>query len=277
MDFVRYLEAKQSLDDRSLHPRVWGEFCRRVKVRGDILDIGCGLGATLDRLLTHMAPGSHFTGIDCDESVIDIAKDRHVDVLNASFRVAELTDFARSTRHQGSWPIITAHAFLDLVNLNQALDDLTALLTPDGLVYFSVNFDDLTVIEPLIDAPMDQAVLSVYHRAMYAQEWGGNGGDGRTGRRLIHALSARGFDLLDIGPSDWVIAPVKGKYRDGDAVVLEYLLDHIVEVVRANRAFADDELAAWAAERTRQLGAAELVYIAHQLDVLAERRPALSH
>src|SRR5688572_10895462 len=109
IDFVRYLDAKRALDDRSLHPRVWAEFCQRVKGRADILDIGCGLGATLDRLSPVMGLGGHFTGVDRDETITRIARVRHADNHNATFRAAELTDFARSTDHQGSWPIITAH------------------------------------------------------------------------------------------------------------------------------------------------------------------------
>ena len=70
VDFARYLEAKEALDARSIHPRLWAAFCEHLSEVGQVLDIGCGLGATLDRLLTtdRLTPSTvsriRYTGID---------------------------------------------------------------------------------------------------------------------------------------------------------------------------------------------------------------------
>jgi SAM-dependent methyltransferase len=272
MSFTRYLDAKRALDDRSLHPRLWAAFSERLGHGGDVLDIGCGLGGMLDRITANVELAGSYTGIDRDVRLLEIASARHRDMPDVSFRAAELNDFANDSRGR-RWPVITGHAFLDLVDLDIALNTLTQLLEPDGLVYLSLNYDHLTIVEPSSDTELDDALLDAYHRAMYEHQWGGAGGDPRTGRRLFHRLTERGFDILDMGPSDWIIAPFRGQYRDEDRIVLEYLLAHIADVVRASNVIADDELARWTARRQRQIENAQLLYIAHQLDVLAQRRP----
>ena len=131
---------------------------------------------------------------------------------------------------------------------------------------------DLTSIEPVMDPALDEAVLSAYHATMYAERWGGSGGESRTGRRLFHALEQRGFEVLDMAPSDWVIAPFSGDYQDEDAVVLEYLVQHIVDVAGHAHTSTAEVLERWRLERMRQIQAGQLVYIAHQLDIIGRRR-----
>jgi SAM-dependent methyltransferase len=279
VDFARYLEAKEALDARSIHPRLWAAFCERLSEVGQVLDIGCGLGATLDRLLTtdRLTPSTisriRYTGIDRDAGLIEKAQTRFAERTGAVFEVAEFFDYARLSNHRNSWPTVTAHAFLDLFDLDAALDAVAGLLAPDGLAYLTLNFDDLTIIEPSIDPRLDEELLSAYHAAMYTQRWGGSGGERRAGRRLFHALTRRGFEVLDMAPSDWVIAPLHGAYRDDDKLVLEYLLAHIVSVVRQAGKLDAGKLEHLVAERERQIEAAELVYVAHQLDILAQRKP----
>ena len=53
IDFVRYLAAKQTVDDRALNAHVY-ETLRAALPPGplDVLEVGAGAGAMLDRLAT---------------------------------------------------------------------------------------------------------------------------------------------------------------------------------------------------------------------------------
>jgi len=55
-DFIRYLAAKQPLDDRSLNRQVWDTLMQAVRDRPNpaplkVLEVGCGIGTMLERLL----------------------------------------------------------------------------------------------------------------------------------------------------------------------------------------------------------------------------------
>lgn len=291
-EFVRYLEAKQALDDRSLNPRVLSALSAACAPAPNVLDLGCGLGSNLKRLMgagVLRAGGdqpARYTGVDRDPALIaqaeahaaaldwerrapDLIQGAH-GAVQVRFRVGDALNLAPHAP-EGGWSLITAHAFLDLLDLDEALNAILPHLAPGGLAYFTLGFDDLTAIEPTIDSDLDEAVLAHYHASMYAQRWGSDAGERRSGRRLFHALTRRGLEILEMGPSDWVIAPIRGHYRDADRIVLDYLLTHIERVVRAVGTLPDHSLTAWFAERGRQIERAELLYIAHQTDILGKR------
>lgn len=57
MDYVRYLQAKRSVDDRAINPDVLHTFIRSLRDRPAsknelrVLEVGAGIGAMLERLL----------------------------------------------------------------------------------------------------------------------------------------------------------------------------------------------------------------------------------
>jgi gamma-glutamylcyclotransferase (GGCT)/AIG2-like uncharacterized protein YtfP len=66
MDYEKYLQAKENVDDRSIHPKLWGKFeaylhyalTRKVAEEVapstvQLIDVGAGLGSLLFRLLAH--------------------------------------------------------------------------------------------------------------------------------------------------------------------------------------------------------------------------------
>lgn len=309
--FSRYLEAKKRLDDRSLNPRVWEAFRRELPRPADVLDLGCGLGVTLERLFDAglLRPGlsastagvTRYSGIDTDASLIALAasmlskrigfvlRDHSVtepDIqgvrfhgaapsggLEVSLLIMDLFQLACQCSEPRRWDVIVAHAFLDLVDLEAALNALTGLAAGGALLYASLCFDDLTLFEPTIDAILDDQIVATYHRHMYGQQWGGGDGHTRTGRRLLSALVQRGIEVLEAGPSDWVIVPRHGKYPDDERLVLQYLLTHLGRVVAASGEIPTATVQQWIEARLSQVDRGELVYVAHQLDVLA-RLPA---
>jgi hypothetical protein len=111
--------------------------------------------------------------------------------------------------------------------------------------------------------------MQAYHRDMDERiRHGRPAGESRTGRRLFHYLRAAGAPALAAGSSDWVVsAGPDGNYPGDEAYFLRSILNTIQNALRDRHDRVEPaDLADWLAERSRQLAAGELVYIAHQLD-----------
>ena len=93
-------------------------------------------------------------------------------------------------------------------------------------------------------------------------------GESRTGRHLFRHLRDASAPALAMGSSDWVVHPAPdGSYPADEAYFLRSILTTIRDALRNRHDRVEPaDLAAWLAERGRQLAAGELVYIAHQLD-----------
>ncbi len=76
-------------------------------------------------------------------------------------------------------------------------------------------------------------------------------------------------EVLEMGSSDWIVHPAGDGYPRDEAFFLEFILTTIEDAVRGR--VEEPALRTWVSERRRQLLSAELVYCAHQVDVLARR------
>ncbi len=165
--------------------------------------------------------------------------------------------------------VLLAHAFLDLVDLDRALPRLLGWLRPGGLFTFTLNFDGLTAFLPEIEADLDAAIVGEYHASMDARRDGEYPtGDSRTGRRLLAELPRRGSTILAAGPSDWIILPHDGTYPGDEGFVLQTLLDMVEASVRQRGAIPPRRLSDWVETRRRQVEAGQLIFLAHQIDVV---------
>ena len=81
-DFIRYLAAKKGLDDRSLNRQVWDHLVRAVRDREDsaplrVLEVGCGIGTMVERLLDGgLLTRAAYTGVDVEPEFIRAAAQR---------------------------------------------------------------------------------------------------------------------------------------------------------------------------------------------------------
>ncbi|MEJ2672037.1 MAG: class I SAM-dependent methyltransferase [Deltaproteobacteria bacterium] len=298
-DYIRYLAAKKSLDDRSLNRGVWDHLTQAVRQRPQaaplkVLEVGCGTGAMAERLLDWgLLTRATYTGIDLEVEFIREARRRLQDYgagensamaapvgaplilktadldVHVSFEAADLFDFLDQNQGKSSWDLLIAHAFLDLIDLPAALPRLLSLLSPGGLFYFTLNFDGATILEPVIDPELDRRIETLYHRTMDDRRRGGRpAGSSVTGRRLLAGLGRAGARLLAAGSSDWVVFPGPEGYPGDEAYFLHYIIDTIGGALRRHPELEAGRLQNWLELRHRQIEAAELVYIAHQLDVL---------
>ncbi|HKZ55805.1 MAG TPA: class I SAM-dependent methyltransferase [Anaerolineales bacterium] len=304
--FVRYLAAKKSIDDRSLNRHV--RDCLATALAHDrpqprpeslqVLEVGAGIGTMIERVLRWgLFPGASYRAVDAEASNIEEARSRlprwardeglstkvHSDgsmvfgeggeALRVRFVVGDALELAESGEAQG-WDLLIAHAFLDLIDLPSGLPRLLMLLRPGGLFYATLNFDGATILQPSMDPDLDQAVERLYHQTMDARRVHGKAsGDSRTGRHLFQRLAAAGVEILASGASDWVVFPQSGAYPGDEAYFLQFIVQTIESALAGHPDLDQERLPAWIRERKAQIERGELVYIAHQLDVLA-RIPA---
>jgi hypothetical protein len=164
--------------------------------------------------------------------------------------------------------VVLANALLDLVDLPSVLPRLLARLDADGVFYFSINFDGVTIFEPETDPAIDEAVMLSYHRTMDQRRLEVQPvAHSQTGRRLLAALPSFGADILAAGSSDWVVHPTGGTYHPDERVFLGAILDMIEQALHDANDLSPKDLSRWLAIRRRQLAEGSLILIAHQIDV----------
>jgi SAM-dependent methyltransferase len=278
---TRYLESKRTVDNRARSRRVRDRLLGALPPEPYILDVGCGTGSTVPRLLEWGVDAGQYRGVDSDDGVIAFAQTVRPATLGRTghavtdtdrgFRAADLfvtfeTGNALATL-EATAPVdlVVAQAFADLVPVTELLAGVEAALVPGGLAYLPITFDGGTIFQP--DHPADDAVERAFHAAIDQKE----GRDSRAGRHLVDAARRGEGTLLAVDASDWVVRPHENGYPADEAYFLDRILD-FVETALADADVGDD----WLTTRREQLAAGELTYVAHQYDILyrTPERPA---
>jgi len=298
--FQRYLSAKKSVDDRALNRQVWENLMAQLVSRYHqplkILEIGSGIGTMLERMLAWGVQGQlDYTGFDAQPDNITAAWDRlphlaasqgfrisslpggSVELLRSDqqvlvrFENADLFEFALRPFNQKRWDLQIAHAFLDLMDIPATLPGLFGMIRPDGLFYYTLNFDGVTTFEPAIEPGFDALVENLYHRTMDERMTDGHSsGDSQAGRHLFTQLQDAGARLLAAGASDWVVFPRAGKYPSDEAYFLHFIIHTLNSALAGLPELDQQRFERWIAARHRQIELGELVYIAHQLDFVGQ-------
>ncbi len=286
---VRYLEAKRSVDDRALSPRVRDRLLEELPDTPRVLEAGCGTGATVPRLHDWGVTAGSYRGVDRDEGVVSFAREVRpaemrraghdvvasddgfaVGDLSVTFEVGDAivafgdggdSGNGSDAGDGGDADLFVASAFADLVPLDALVEAFETALAPRGLAYLPITFDGGTVFQP--DHPADDAVERAYHRAIDVVP----GRDARAGRHLVDLLGRRSGDLLSVAASDWIVRPHGEEYPADEAYFLGCILGFVEEALGD----ADEPvpgLEGWLRARHDQLAAAELTYVAHQYDLL---------
>ncbi len=298
--FTRYLSAKKSVDDRALNRYVWEQLASALPspTRDNplrVLEAGAGIGTMVERALDwELLSFARYTAIDNQDENIRVARQRlagwthskgmRVDVAGESlilsdalrqvdidFITTDMLEYITRPNISNSYDLLVAHAFLDLVDVSSTLADILAVLAPGGVFYFSLNFDGLTLLEPPIDPQLDETIQRLYHITMDERRTDGRpSGDSRTGRHLFGHLERVGAQVLAAGASDWVVHPLGGGYPADEAYFLHFIIHTIYLALAGHPELHGERLMSWTAQRHAQIERGELVYIAHQLDILGK-------
>ncbi len=295
IDFLRYLAAKKSVDDRALNQSVWGQLRADLLARQfgrpiGVLELGCGIGTMVERLVEWgLGDKVTYLGIDSQVKNIQAAENRIWDwgsrnnyqmslekdqitlrkaecFWQVRFQEADVTTFQANS---GLYDLLIANAFMDLIDVPSALDRFAHWLASGGLFYFTINFDGVTIFEPISDPTREAKLMSLYHQSMDERQLDGQrSGDSQTGRHMFTHLRNAGATILSVGASDWVVYPGRDGYPADEAYFLHCILDFFEHTLKGHAVLKQEELDSWLMERRRQIERAELTYIAHQLDFL---------
>jgi SAM-dependent methyltransferase len=278
-NFIRYLAAKKSVDDRALNRNVWDAMRRALPAPSvnaplRVLEVGAGIGTMIERFIEHaVLTHATYTAIDADAD--------HIAELNRRLpqppgiclepQVSDIFDFIARVRGQSKWDLLVAHAFLDLLNVPRALPQLFSLLKRGGLFYFTLNFDGATIFEPTIDPAFDAEIERLYHRTMDERVTDGMpSGDCHTGRHLLTWVREFGAEIIEAGSSDWIVFAGARGYPKDEAYFLHFIIDEVraALVHRPELASQQNRFHDWLARRHRQIEEGTLIYIAHQIDLV---------
>ena len=294
--YTRYLAAKRSIEDRSLNHQV-AQTLRAQLPRGpvQVVEVGGGIGTMVARVLEWwlVSQGDYFL-IDGDATFVEHAalwlaewsRARGSGCVHGDGGVritgcgTDLRVHMKCARAEVLEPgtvgspadLLVCNSLLDLVDVPTLLPRLLRLVKPGGLCWLTTNFDGETIFEP--GHPHDRILMDVYHRSMDERRRDGEpAGDSRSGRHLFGHLRAVQAEIIAAGSSDWVVFGSDGSYPGDEAYFVEYIL-HTIELELDGRdVFTPGQVGGWLADRRGQLARGELVYVAHQLDILARRGP----
>jgi SAM-dependent methyltransferase len=238
--FDAYLEAKRALDERSVHGPTWRAYLEFLRLRDptafstrprSVLELGCGLGAMLDRTLLGLGrdldlplPFSlSYLAVDSSAERLEALRSRSGATrtgdpgeprLELETRAGDaLEELHRLAREGRRFDAVVSHAFADLVDIPRLCAAAAAVLVPGGVFYHSLVFDGITAFLPAAfseqEREEDERYIAIYHRSM-RRPWDGTitpGHAGASGRRLLALLSAPPWRLASAGPSDWIVVP----------------------------------------------------------------------
>lgn len=300
----RYLASKATLDDRSRHPRLYTRFLDALATsfRHDesetlrLFEMGGGVGTlcstVLDDLLARSVSSVAYTMVDTDADATSAARtrlaewgrSRSMDVFATDERLvvagpeadlsiqvcagdalAHLGDYKGAPYHG-----IVAQAVLDIVHVPTALRRFRSVSQHGTHWYLPIHFDGVTAFEPTVDADLDAQIERLFHASMHgrAADHGDKGGP-HTGRALLTALADAGASLVDAAGSDWVVvSDATGHYPGDEAYFLHHILHFVESELTGHPDLDADAFDAWMQTRRAQVASGELIYLAHQLDVL---------
>lgn len=305
--YTQYLAAKQAIDDAALNPGVFRRFAghfasySRTYPHLRILEVGAGIGTMINRLLDRgLLTNGMYTALDKNKENLQYAignvrefarvrgwtvKDAHGtdvpaielsrnrDRLVIEFIHGDILDFTVEEQGTAAWDVVLAHAILDILPLPLALKNIISSLRPEGLYYFTMNYDGTTHFEPVIDQVFDQQVEARYHASMEQRTIRGIPIGGKhSGQKLLAYLPQFGAMIDAHGDSDWVIRPDSGGYSSDTMFFLKCILQTVEGALHNDPRLDTRQFNIWMNQRYHQLAEGSLTYMAHQVDILGKVR-----
>jgi len=298
---VRYLSFKKSVDDRALNKNVYTALAAALPKsspasRLKVLELGAGIGTMIERLVDwQLLTFAEYTAVDSDAVGIDESggrmarwaaaggldfslRSKNSALIRArqgeiyvKFRQADVYDFLARENTGPPWDLGIAHAFMDLIDIDVVLHQFINFIRPGGLLYLSLNYDGETIFLPEINPSLERLILQLYNQSMDERITDGRKTGGcHTGRNLFGALQAAGAAVLAAGGSDWIVWPGPRGYPADESHFLHYIIDTFHNELKGHPALDQNAFESWVQTRHDQAESAKLIFIARNLDLLAQ-------
>lgn len=184
------------MDKRAAEPamqRIAADYLGRLgRQGGDVLEIGCGNGASTTLLMRHLEP-ARFVGIDPAGGLIARASATHGGKPGVTFAVA---DAVTTGQPDAAFDVVVAHTvFSHLADPEAALAEIYRVLRPGGRVaIFDGDYATNTVA--LFDGDTLQAAMRAVQRNLIHDPY--------IMRRLANLAGVAGFEVLEIEAHGYV-------------------------------------------------------------------------
>ena len=193
-----------------------------------------------------------------------------IELLIVFFYRSDIYDFFSQDRNKNQFDLVIAHAFMDLVDIEDILAHFCVFLKAGGLLYLTLNYDGETVFLPTIEKKFEDQIMVLYNQSMDKRRINGKkAGDSRTGRHLFGHLQRINAEVLAVGSSDWVVYPRSHTYLNDEAFFLHFIIETIDAELRGNPMLDSKKFEAWIQKRHVQIESGQVTYIAKQIDFLA--------
>nr|MBN1229202.1 hypothetical protein [Anaerolineae bacterium] len=301
-DFIRYLEAKQVVEDRAINQHVWQSLRKALfsshaigQVR--LLYIGAGIGSMVRRILAWgLIPGEAvITMVDPRADIIveaqkclpkwaqshgynvqqangEFAFSRGHQQIMVRMEALDLSDFIMREQEKHKWDLLLSHALPETGDHLPGIPLLASLVEPGGLFYFTLNGEGIIKLSAIDGQEPDTGI-----EAQYTGKWCRKPDPADEGANRLPVCSAyqllakAGVKFLDVGGSSRVIFPGPYGYTVDEAYALHYLIHQIGLEVKDLPGMDAQILEGWSARRHTQIEEGKLVYISHHIDFLGQQ------
>lgn len=123
-----------------------------------------------------------------------------------------------------------------------------------------------------MDRELDLLIERLYHQTMDERTANDQvSGDSMTGRHLFENARNNGLDILEAGSSDWTVFAGEDGYRQDEAYFLHFIIHTMYLALKSRPEIDEIKFRDWIVKRHSQVEKRELVYIAHQVDILCRK------
>lgn len=207
-----------------------------------IVDLGCGTGSNLRSLAPALGLRQHWTLIDHDPALLEIARSRAGEVAGVVEVTCRPADLAREdlARLLIGADLVTASALFDLFSA-EAIAKLAAAVAASRCAFYTVlTFDGIAAFLP--EHPADHAMREAFNRHQRTDKGFGPAA-GPDASSILAAVFQQHGHTVQRGKSPWVL--------DGTWRALRHELEHgWAAAVRETGAVSAATIDDWLAHRT---------------------------
>lgn len=301
IDFQKYLLSKKNLDKRSINKDVFKSFLRKLLALGKnntkIIDVGCGTCSLVEFILqSDIIEKINFCCMDTDLINLKLGKKNIYNFAKKnSFNIYKSKDFFKIRKGDIDCDIfflnsdifsqelidnfynrdvdcIIANAFIDIVPIEDAITVFKKLLTINGFVYLTINYDGITTLRPSFnDFNFEKLLLKEYNKTMDERKLNGKlTGGSNTGSKIYDAFLQNGFKIINFGSSNWNVFPENKKYKKNEKFFLKTMIGFIYNEGLNRKNIDKNKLDVWYNDRLEKINNGELSLIVQNTDILAQ-------
>ena len=212
----------------------------------NILDIGCGTGATMRALLPNFNQQQIWTLLDADDKLLECAKFLNQSLLEETTNkmILKFCDLSKGFGYlHADYNLVTTTAFLDLVSESWIKEFILALKDQNLAFYCSITPTNNIFIEPKIN--LDDKVICAFNKHRYIDKGFGESLGGKVTDFTINVLNNSDFHVFQAN-KEWGCQNPDSEFRK---VFYSQLIEDIAKAVAETNLLESAKLEHW--KRTR--------------------------